>query len=87
MEDKNNKIKTKIKGIQAYRQINHHIVINNLCNHISKANSKHNQIALIMLTIKKNSFNTNPIICPKRYRIRSNGYVVNLGGSTIFWTR
>jgi hypothetical protein len=47
MEDKNNKIKTKIKGIQAYRPINHHIMINHFYNNIPKVNNKLDQIALI----------------------------------------
>jgi hypothetical protein len=87
LRDNNNKIRQIINSTQANRSVKSNIIKNKLPNHISKKNSKYNQIVLIILIIKKFSFNINPIICPKRYRIRSNVYAFNLGESTIFWAR
>ena len=91
LRDNNNKIREIINSTQANRSVKSNIIKNKLpnlsSNHISKKNSKYNQIVLIILIIKKFSFNINPIICPKRYRIRSNVYAFNLRESTIFWAR
>ena len=87
LEDKNNKIKTIIKGIQAYRLINHHIIINHFSNNIPKVNNKLDQIALIIQTKRKSLSHINQIIFTERSRIKLNGCVVNLRKNTIFWTR